>query len=128
MPELTRWRSAGSSLPIPRGTAYPCGYGHELYAKGRPAPDAEVLVRQVNRDVAEALEHRINVSPADFEELRALEDARLDCMFTVAYRRAIRTEITGHDGGPLEVDTTADELATLIATTDPAGAAAGGER
>ncbi|MFI9785547.1 hypothetical protein ACIHEI_18920 [Kitasatospora sp. NPDC051984] len=46
-------------------TAYPCGYGHELYATGRPAPDEETLVRSVNRDIAEASEQRIASSQAD---------------------------------------------------------------
>ncbi|MGW4690942.1 hypothetical protein ACWEO1_00960 [Kitasatospora cineracea] len=128
--------------------AYPCGYGHELYAKGRPAPDEETLIRSVNRDITEALEQRIASSQADVEALRALEDARLDRLFLVAYRKAVRdgelpaidralrimerrarlrgldrplrTEISGQDGGPIEVtDATADELAALIALTDP---------
>ncbi|MEU8919453.1 hypothetical protein AB0D10_00780 [Kitasatospora sp. NPDC048545] len=127
--------------------AYPCGYGHELYARRRPAPDDNTLVRSVNRDVSEALDHRIDAALASVTELRALEDARLDRMFMVAYRRAVRdgdlsaidralrimerrarllgldqparTEITGQGGGPIEVDTTADELAALIAITDP---------
>ncbi|MCX4749158.1 hypothetical protein OG455_27235 [Kitasatospora sp. NBC_01287] len=130
--------------------AYPCGYGHELYSRGRPSPDDETLVRSVNRDVAQALEYRITASQDDIEELRALHEARLDRLFMVAYRKAVRdgelpaidralrimerqdrlrgislpprVEITGQDGGPIEVDTTADELAALIAITDPAGA------
>ncbi|MFC8447727.1 hypothetical protein [Kitasatospora sp. NPDC057223] len=129
--------------------AYPFGYGHELYARRRPAPDDTTLIRSVNRDVADALDHRLDAALASVEELRALEDARLDRMFMVAYRRAVRdgdllaidralrimerrarllgldqparTEITGQGGGPIEVDTTADELAALIAITDPAG-------
>ena len=39
--------------------AYPCGYGHELCAKGRQAPDDETLIRSVNRDDAKGLEHWI---------------------------------------------------------------------
>ncbi|MFJ8430480.1 hypothetical protein ACIQ9P_04150 [Kitasatospora sp. NPDC094019] len=129
--------------------AYPFGYGHELFAKGRPAPPDDTLARSVLRDTAHALEHRIAAARESIEELRALEDARLDRMFLVAYRKAvrdgdlpaidralrimerrarllgldrpIRAEITGGDGGPIEVaDATADELAALIALTDPA--------
>ncbi|MGW7579783.1 hypothetical protein ACWGKU_20355 [Kitasatospora sp. NPDC054768] len=132
--------------------AYPFGYGHELYSKGRPGPDDETLVRSANRDVTEALGHRLAAAQADVEALRVLEDARLDRLFLVAYRRAVRdgelqaidralrimdrrarllgldqparTEISGHDGGPIEVvaDATSDELAALIALTDPAAA------
>ncbi|MFF8769120.1 hypothetical protein [Kitasatospora sp. NPDC015120] len=130
--------------------AYPLGYGHELYTKGRPAPDDETLIRSVNRDVTQALEHRIAGSQAAVEELRAVEDARLDRMFLVAYRKAVKdgdlpaidralrimerrarllgldqpakTEVTGQDGGPIELaaDATGHELAALIALTDPA--------
>ncbi|MFD8597518.1 hypothetical protein ACFV1L_21200 [Kitasatospora sp. NPDC059646] len=99
----------------------------------------------MNRDITETLEQRIASSQADVEALRALEDARLDRLFLVAYRRAVRdgelpaidralrimerrarlrgldrplrTEISGPDGGPIEVtDATVDELAAL---TDP---------
>ncbi|MEU5385508.1 hypothetical protein [Kitasatospora cineracea] len=132
------------------GLAYPFGYGHELYSRGRPSPDDETLVRSVNRDIAQALEYRINASQGDVEELRALHEARLDRLFMVAYRKAVRdgelpaidralrimerqdklrgislpprVEITGQDGGPIEVEATADELAKLIAITDPVGA------
>ncbi|MFE6872574.1 hypothetical protein ACFVFS_39285 [Kitasatospora sp. NPDC057692] len=133
--------------------AYPYRYGHELYAKGRPAPDDATLVRAVRRDIADALDHRVTGLAVDVEELRALEDARLDRMFLVAYRRAVRdgdlpaidralrimerrarllgldrptrTEIGGTGGGPVEVDVTTDELAKLIAFTEGAGAGTG---
>ncbi|MFJ3219693.1 hypothetical protein ACIPLC_27730 [Kitasatospora sp. NPDC086801] len=95
---------------------------------------------------------KLAAAQADIEELRALEGARLDRLYLVAYRRAVRdgelqaidralrimerrarllgldqpvrTEITGHDGGPIKVaaDATSDELAALIALTDPAAA------
>lgn len=132
------------------GIAYPQGYGIERYRKNQDPPTNEGLIHTACRDVRTALADRRAELNADVDELRALEADRLDRLFFVAYKKAVRdqdlaaidrtlrimerrarllgldmpvrTELSGPDGGPVQVeDVTTDELDALIALTDPDG-------
>jgi hypothetical protein len=129
--------------------AYPHGYGIERYTKGQEPPDESALIRAVCRDIREALKERTVALEEEVDELRAVELERLDRLFFVAYRKAVkdgdlraidralrimerrakylplelaaRMEVTGHGGGPIEVATTTlDELEAMIAVTEDA--------
>ncbi|WP_328403905.1 hypothetical protein OHS70_33995 [Streptomyces sp. NBC_00390] len=130
------------------GVAYPQGYGIERYQKGQEPPTDEALIHAACRDVRKALDERRTELNADVDELRQLEADRLDRLFFVAYKKAVRdqdltaidrtlrimerrarllgldmpakTEVSGPDGGPVQVEnSTADELNALIALTAP---------
>ncbi|MFF2402691.1 hypothetical protein [Streptomyces goshikiensis] len=131
------------------GIAYPQGYGIERYRKGQEPPEDQALIHAACRDVRKALDDRRTELNDDVDEMRALEADRLDRLFFVAYKKAVRdqdlaaidrtlrimerrarllgldmptkTELAGPEGGPVYVaSTTADELAALINLTDPA--------
>ncbi|MFG2022354.1 hypothetical protein [Streptomyces sp. NPDC048825] len=133
------------------GIAYPQGYGIERYRKDQDPPTNEAFIHAACRDVRTALADRRAQLNDDVDELRALEADRLDRLFFVAYKKAVRdqdlaaidrtlrvmerrarllgldmparTELSGPDGGPVQVeDVTADELSALIALTDLDGA------
>ncbi|MFE7395222.1 hypothetical protein [Streptomyces sp. NPDC057557] len=131
------------------GAAYPQGYGADRYAKGQEPPAEDALIRAACKDVREALKERTTELDEQVDELRTVEAERLDRLFFVAYKQAIRDgelpaidralrvmerrakllgldrpekkEITGSAGGPLKVET-ADlaELEALIAVTEEA--------
>ncbi|MGA5637762.1 hypothetical protein ACPCTN_03275 [Streptomyces cinereoruber] len=130
------------------GIAYPQGYGSERYRKKQDPPSNEALIHAACRDVRQALADRRAELADDVDELRALEADRLDRLFFVAYKKAVRdqdlaaidrtlrimerrarllgldmpvrTELSGPDGGPVQVENaTVDELEKLIALTDP---------
>ncbi|WP_075662445.1 hypothetical protein [Streptomyces acidiscabies] len=132
------------------GIAYPQGYGIERYRKNQDSPTNEALIHAACRDVRTALAGRRAELNDDVDELRALEADRLDRLFFVAYKKAVRdqdlaaidrtlrimerrarllgldmpvrTELSGPDGGPVQVENvTVDELDALIALTDPDG-------
>ncbi|MEY2226870.1 hypothetical protein [Streptomyces sp. BF23-19] len=129
--------------------AYPQGYGIERYRKGQEPPEDQALIHAACRDVRKALDDRRTELNDDVDEMRALEADRLDRLFFVAYKKAVRdqdlaaidrtlrimerrarllgldmptkTEVAGPDGGPVHVaNTTVDELAALIDLTDQA--------
>ncbi|MFJ4413005.1 hypothetical protein [Streptomyces sp. NPDC088925] len=134
---------------------YPQGYGAELYAKGKEPPADDALIRAACKDVRTALAERITELDEQVDELRAVEVERLDRLFFVAYRKAVREgelpaidralrvmerrarllgldaperrEITGAEGGPVHVEH-ADlaDLEALIDVTEEA-ARGGGE-
>lgn len=130
------------------GIAYPQGYGIERYRKNQDPPTDEALIHAACRDVRTALADRRAELNDDVDELRALEADRLDRLFFVAYKKAVRdqdlaaidrtlrimerrarllgldmpvrAELSGLDGGPVQIENvTADELDALIALTDP---------
>ena len=123
--------------------AYPQGYGCERYIRGQEPPADDQLINYACRDVRAALKERAAEHDEKADELRAVENERLDKLFFVAYKQAVRegslpaidralrvmerrarllgldtptrTEITGRDGQPLEITTTSvDELEALI--------------
>ncbi|MFE9770674.1 hypothetical protein ACFYOV_03110 [Streptomyces sp. NPDC005931] len=131
------------------GIAYPQGYGIERYRKNQDPPSDEALIHAACRDVRTALADRRAELNDDVDELRALEADRLDRLFFVAYKKAVRdqdlaaidrtlrimerrarllgldmpvrTELSGPDGGAVQIESvSADELDALIALTDPA--------
>ncbi|MFI1360284.1 hypothetical protein ACH4TV_42885 [Streptomyces sp. NPDC020898] len=108
------------------------------------------MVHAACRDVRTALADRRAELNDDVDELRALEADRLDRLFFVAYKKAVReqdfaaidrtlriterrarllgldipvkAELSGPDGGPVQVENvTVDELDALIALTDSDG-------
>ncbi|WP_438470957.1 hypothetical protein [Streptomyces asiaticus] len=130
------------------GIAYPQGYGIERYRKNQDPPSDEALIHAACRDVRTALADRRAELNDDVDELRALEADRLDRLFFVAYKKAVRdqdlaaidrtlrimerrarllgldmpvrTELSGPDGGAVQIESvTTDELDALIALTDP---------
>ena len=127
--------------------AYPQGYGADLYAKGKEPPEDAALIRYACKDVQLSLQERHTDLGVSVDELRALHHMRLERLFFVAFRRAVkdgdlpaidravrilerdarllgideptRTELSGPDEGPITVGTvTAAELAQLIAATE----------
>lgn len=130
------------------GVAYPQGYGIERYQKGLEPPADDALIHAACRDVRKALDERRTELNTDVDELRQLEADRLDRLFFVAYKKAVRdqdlqaidrtlrimerrarllgldmparTELSGPDGGPVQAENaTVDELQALIELTDP---------
>ncbi|MDH6126064.1 hypothetical protein [Kitasatospora sp. GP82] len=129
------------------GLAYPQGYGVDLYTKGKEPPDDAALIRYACKDVSQALQERHLNLDMSVDELRVVHHMRLERLFFVAFRRAVkdgdlpaidrairilerdarllgidspaRTELSGPDAGPLEVESvTAAELAKLIAFSE----------
>ena len=131
------------------GVAYPQGYGVDRYAKGQEPPADDALIRSACKDVREALKERRAVLDDEVDELRIVEAERLDRLFFVAYKQAVRdgqlpaidralrimerrarllgldrparTEVTGAEGGALRVEAVAlDELDAMITATERA--------
>ncbi|MFE7129367.1 hypothetical protein ACFVIM_00710 [Streptomyces sp. NPDC057638] len=130
------------------GIAYPQGYGIERYRRSQDPPSDETLIHAACRDVRTALADRRAELNDNVDELRSLEADRLDRLFFVAYKKAVRdqdlhavdrtlrimerrarllgldmpvrTELTGAGGGAVQIENvTADELDALITLTDP---------
>ncbi|MEV6809705.1 hypothetical protein [Streptomyces sp. NPDC051132] len=74
------------------GIAYPQGYGIERYRKNQDPPTDEALFYAARRDVRTALADRRAELNDDVDELRALEANRLDRLFFVAYKKAVRDQ------------------------------------
>lgn len=129
--------------------AYPQGYGIDRYRKGQEPPNDTQLIHAACKDVREALKERRSELEEKTEDLREIENARLDRLFFVAYRQAVKegnlpaidralrimerrarllgldrpvkTELTGADGGAIEfTNTSLDELEALIGITEEA--------
>ncbi|WP_073947646.1 hypothetical protein [Streptomyces kebangsaanensis] len=70
--------------------AYPHGYGIDRYTKGQEPPTDEQLIHAACKDVRQALKERTTEVEDKAEELRAVENLRLDRLFFVAYRQAVK--------------------------------------
>jgi hypothetical protein len=70
--------------------AYPQGYGIERYRKGQEPPGETQLIQAACKDVREALKERRVDLDHKAEDLREVEDARLDRLFLVSYRQAVK--------------------------------------
>jgi hypothetical protein len=70
--------------------AYPQGYGIERYTKGQEPPDDKQLIHAACKDVRLALQERTTDLEGKVEELRAVDNLRLDRLFFVAYRQAVK--------------------------------------
>ncbi|MGW0952815.1 hypothetical protein [Streptomyces sp. NPDC002545] len=70
--------------------AYPQGYGIERYAKGLEPPDDKQLIHAACKDVRLALKERTTDLEEKVEEMRAVDNLRLDRLFFVAYRQAVK--------------------------------------
>ncbi|MEU2590812.1 hypothetical protein ABZ649_04500 [Streptomyces albidoflavus] len=145
---------AADPLANSDGLAYPQGYGVELYAKGKEPPNEAALIRSACKDVREALKDRVTELDEHVDELRAVEAQRLDRLFFVAYRKAVRDgdlpaidralrvmerrarllgldrpekrEITGPEGNPVQIEhTDLADLEALIAVTEEAARGSG---
>jgi hypothetical protein len=129
--------------------AYPQGYGIERYRREQEPPSDELLINAACKDVRLALKERSADQEEKADDLRALENQRLDKLFFVAYRQAVkdgnlaaidralrimerrarllgldrpvRTEVTGADGAAIEITNVAlDELEALIGISEEA--------
>jgi hypothetical protein len=130
--------------------AYPQGYGIERYRKGQEPTTDTQLIQAACKDVREALKERRSELDDKADDLREIENARLDRLFFVAYRQAVKegnlaaidralrimerrarllgldrpqkTELTGADGAAIEITTTTalDELEALIGISEEA--------
>jgi hypothetical protein len=129
------------------GIAYPQGYGVDRYRKGLEPPTEAQLINAACKDVREALKVRKTELDENVDELRRVHLERLDRLFFIAYRKAVRdgdlaaidravkimerqakllpldvpvrTELSGPGGGPFEVEAaTASELDRLIALAE----------
>ncbi|MFF3517744.1 hypothetical protein [Streptomyces sp. NPDC002573] len=78
--------------------AYPQGYGIDRYKKGQEPPTDEQLIHAACKDVRQALKERTTDVDEKADELRAVENLRLDRLFFVAYRQAVK------DGGLPAID------------------------
>lgn len=70
--------------------AYPQGYGIDRYNRGQEPPSDEQLIHAACKDVRQALKERTTEVDEKAEELRAVENLRLDRLFFVAYRQAVK--------------------------------------
>ncbi|MET7524672.1 hypothetical protein ACWEAF_20115 [Streptomyces sp. NPDC005071] len=70
--------------------AYPQGYGVDRYKKGLEPPADDQLINAACKDVRQALKERTTEQDEKADELRAVENLRLDRLFFVAYRQAVK--------------------------------------
>jgi hypothetical protein len=70
--------------------AYPQGYGVDRYTKGLEPPTVDQLINAACKDVRLALKERTTEVDEKADELRAVENLRLDRLFFVAYRQAVK--------------------------------------
>ncbi|MEN8649062.1 hypothetical protein ABCR94_00030 [Streptomyces sp. 21So2-11] len=125
------------------GVAYPQGYGIDKYRSGLEPPTAKRLIELACKDVSKALIERTTALDENTDELRQLMVERLERLFFTVYRSAIRngdyqavdravriierssrllgldrpvrTELSGPEGGAVQVETTGlGELERLI--------------
>ncbi|WP_145908975.1 hypothetical protein [Kitasatospora viridis] len=76
----------------------PQGYGAELYAKGKELPDDAALIRYACKDVSTRPARRHTELDIAVDELRIVHHMRLERLFFVAFRRAVK------DGDLLAID------------------------
>ncbi|MCY0929463.1 hypothetical protein OTB20_25335 [Streptomyces sp. H27-H1] len=132
------------------GVAYPQGYGIDTYKRGDEPPTDSRLIELACKDVSKALAERSTVLDDSADELRKLMVERLERLFFGVYRSAIRngdlqavdravriiersshllglnrpvrTEVSGPDGGAVQVEATGlEELQRLIALAGDPG-------
>ncbi|MFH8772060.1 hypothetical protein [Streptomyces sp. NPDC017958] len=70
--------------------AYPQGYGIDRYNKGLEPPTDAQLIHAACKDVRLALKERTTDLEGKVEEMRAVDNLRLDRLFFVAYRQAVK--------------------------------------
>lgn len=70
--------------------AYPQGYGIDRYRRGLEPPTDGQLINAACKDVRLALKERTTEQDEKADELRAVENLRLDRLFFVAYRQAVK--------------------------------------
>jgi hypothetical protein len=117
-------------------TAYPAGYGIEAYQAGNPPPTEKALAEIVKQDLHRVLRQRRTKIAEGLDQLRDLQDERLNRLLTAAWSNAIqgdstaiqtvlrimerqsklhgldapvRTEVTGADGGAVKVQAVTEE-------------------
>ena len=79
------------------GLAYPQGYGIERYRQGRPPLEDHQLVIRVCEDITAALAERRIEEAHQVDQLRIVEAARLDRLFYIVYRLALRGDLPAID-------------------------------
>jgi hypothetical protein len=129
------------------GLGYPRGYGIDAYVNGEPPPDDDTLAKLVRDDLGRVYRQRRANLDHNLDDLRDLQDARLERLFAEAWRAALtaedpqiklagidravklmerqarlhgldapaRTEISGPQGGPIELTTAEKARAAALA-------------
>lgn len=120
----------------PAGTPYPAGYGIDAYQAGRVPPDDDKLADLVKQDLHRVLRQRRGKIAEGADQLRELQDERLERLLYGVWQAALRgdkdaastalrilerqsklwgldrpaqLEVTGADGGPLQVQAVTEE-------------------
>ncbi|MYQ96942.1 hypothetical protein GTY20_39920 [Streptomyces sp. SID4946] len=70
--------------------AYPQGYGIDRNNRGPEPPGDDQLINAACKDVRQALKERTTEQDEKADELRAVENLRLDHLFFVAYGQAVK--------------------------------------
>lgn len=119
-----------------RGQAFPAGYGIDGYLKGEPPPNDKTLANLAKQDLFRVLRTRRGKVEEGAEALRALQDERLNRLLSAVWSGAlkgdekavanalkimerqaklrgldspVRTELTGADGGAVQISGVSDE-------------------
>ena len=117
-------------------TAYPAGYGIESYQAGAAPPNDKALAELVKQDLHRVMRQRRTKITEGVDQMRDLQDERLNRMLTAAWTNAIqgdaaaintvlrimerqsklwgldaptKTEVSGEGGGPVQVQQVTDE-------------------
>ena len=117
-------------------TAYPAGYGIEAYEEGRPPPTDMALAELVMQNLHRVMRQRRTKIAEGLDQLLDLQDERLNRILTASWTQAIqgdstaintvlrimerqsklwgldaptKTEVTGADGGAVQVQAVTEE-------------------
>lgn len=127
---------AADPLINSQGKAVPYGYGSDFYDRGEGPPSDKALANMAKQDLFRVLRTRRGKVEEGAEALRALQDERLNRLLAAVWAKAlkgeeqavvtalkvmerqaklrgldspIQTQLTGADGGPLQVQGVSDE-------------------
>ena len=79
------------------GVAYPYGYGRERYDRGDDPHDDGALARLVSDDLNDVLRDRANRINEGYEQLKAVQEARIERMFIPVYQKALKGDLGAVD-------------------------------
>jgi hypothetical protein len=126
----------------PSGEGYPCGYGRDKYAEGEDPPDDKALQRLVADDILDGMRERATRMTEGYEQLKQVQEARIERLVAALWTKALkgdlfamdritkllerqarlhgldaptRQELTGAEGGPIEVKAIEEQKAAALA-------------
>jgi hypothetical protein len=88
--EIGRYLAADPAVNI-EGGSYEWGYGHELYAKGKPPPDPYSIARMVRTDITRAAAAVRQEAGEEAEAQREEHLLLLEGLFALAQEQAAKT-------------------------------------